>query len=208
MTPGIYEILNRANGKRYVGSAVDFGRRFSHHKCKLNGKAHHNPHLQAAWNKYGADTFKFKPILACQPSMLKFYEQQLLDKVRPEYNIAQDATAPGRGRKQSSTEIAKRVSSHKRTKSFLGRKHTAESRAKMSAAMRGIPKSPEHCAKIGARTLGTARSPELRARISAKLKGIKRAPFSAEHKAKLAVAQRGKPWTPARWAAFEARRVM
>lgn len=43
-----------------------------------------------------------------------------------------------------------------------GGKHTAEARAKMSAAQRGIPKSPEHLAKLrvalrGANSVGLAR---------------------------------------------------
>ena len=51
---GIYEILNTANGKRYIGSAVHFARRWYLHCWKLNRGEHHSAKLQNAWNKHGA----------------------------------------------------------------------------------------------------------------------------------------------------------
>lgn len=56
----------------------------------------------------------------------------------------------------------------------LGRTHTPEARAKMSAALKGKSKSAEHRAKIGVRARiqfsGVPKSPEHRAKISAALK--------------------------------------
>ena len=47
------------NGKKYVGSAVNFKRRRRKHRKSLRKGTHHSPHLQNAWNKYGEDNFKF-----------------------------------------------------------------------------------------------------------------------------------------------------
>ena len=91
---GIYEILNTANGKRYIGQAVNFAKRWKKHLTELRGGRHHSRHLQSAWNKHGETTFRFLPILTCAKSMLSFYEQQLLDKAKPEYNIQPIAGSP------------------------------------------------------------------------------------------------------------------
>jgi len=55
----IYGILNLANGKVYIGSAVNVNHRFGTHKSNLNLNKHPNKHLQAAWNEYGDFAFEF-----------------------------------------------------------------------------------------------------------------------------------------------------
>jgi len=52
-------------------------------------------------------------------------------------------------------------------KNSLGCRPSAETRAKLSAAKKGVPKSPEHRAAIGAAHVGMKRSPEACARMSA-----------------------------------------
>lgn len=44
---------------------------------------HGNPHLQAAWNKHGADSFVFEIMELCSPDDLISKEQAYLDKLRP-----------------------------------------------------------------------------------------------------------------------------
>src|SRR3989304_1436717 len=56
---GIYKIINKTNGKYYVGSSNDIIGRWFTHKSQLNRNNHCNPHLQRAWNKYGKDNFEF-----------------------------------------------------------------------------------------------------------------------------------------------------
>lgn len=56
---GIYAIRNKANGKCYVGSAVNLKARWSQHKHKLESGTHHSKHLQSSWNKNGCDAFEF-----------------------------------------------------------------------------------------------------------------------------------------------------
>src|SRR5262245_24795005 len=67
-----------------------------------------------------------------------------------------------------------------------GKKHTAESRAKMSAAGAGKPKSAAHRAAIGAAHVGMKRSEETRRRISEA--GLRRGPVSDETRRKLSTA--------------------
>ena len=60
---GVYQIRNVVNGKFYVGSSKDIKNRHAAHRKLLRGNRHHCPHLQAAWNKYGEDCFKFEVIV-------------------------------------------------------------------------------------------------------------------------------------------------
>lgn len=59
MTIGIYGIKNKVNGKLYVGSSSNIEQRWIQHRGMLNRSKHPSPHLQSAWNKYGANAFVF-----------------------------------------------------------------------------------------------------------------------------------------------------
>jgi len=56
LNSGIYKILNTVNNKFYIGSAVNLNSRFRTHKANLINNKHPNKHLQAAFNKYGANS--------------------------------------------------------------------------------------------------------------------------------------------------------
>jgi group I intron endonuclease len=58
MNTGIYQILNKVNGKSYVGSAVNIKKRWAVHRHTLRNNKN-SPHLQKAWNKYGEESFEF-----------------------------------------------------------------------------------------------------------------------------------------------------
>lgn len=99
---GIYEIVNKVNGKRYYGSSVDIKDRFCTHRRLLRLNKHTNSHLQSAWNKYGADNFIFNIIkTVVNLNKLIIIEQKYLNicKENPEsfYNISYCAEAPARG---------------------------------------------------------------------------------------------------------------
>lgn len=59
MASGVYMIKNIITKKVYIGSAIDFERRFYLHKLNLNKNKHHSRHLQSAWIKYGPSNFEF-----------------------------------------------------------------------------------------------------------------------------------------------------
>lgn len=59
MNSGIYCIKNIANNKCYIGSSKNIKKRLKEHWYALERKVHKNLHLQAAYNKYGSESFIF-----------------------------------------------------------------------------------------------------------------------------------------------------
>ena len=113
MYSGIYKITNTINNKCYIGSAVNFNKRFSAHKNLLNKNKHTNKHLQASYNLYGSDCFKYDILCFCSKEDLICFEQKYIDLLQPEYNICKVAG------------------------SILGYKHSEETKEKMSLADKG-----------------------------------------------------------------------
>lgn len=181
---GIYEIVNTVNGKRYIGQAANMGKRHAQHKWHLRKNKHHSRYLQAAWNKYGEGAFKFLPILTCQPSMLDFYEQQLLDKVSPEYNVSPSA-GTCRGVVHTPEQRARMLGN----KYSLGVKHPPEFGAAISARNTGKKKPPEQVEKSAKARTGMKRTQEQRDRMSAAHAGKK---LSAEHRAAQSAGRTGR----------------
>jgi group I intron endonuclease len=172
MKSGIYSITNTANGKRYIGSAALFARRFSQHKHELRAGRHHSVKLQRAWDKHGPDSFVFEVLetVACVADLIA-REQHWIDAHQAAgvngYNIS-----PVAG-------------------STVGYRHTEESRAKMRREF-----SLEHRAQIGEAGKGRVPSIEARAKLAAALAGR---PKTAETRAKMKQAMAGrkcKPRTP------------
>lgn len=99
--PVIYTIRNVANGKFYVGSTVNQRERFRTHRSKLRRSAHHCAHLQAAWNKYGEDCFKFEVVaVVASVNILQGAEDLWLSKyvgTAECYNTGLRSGAPWRG---------------------------------------------------------------------------------------------------------------
>jgi len=176
---GVYEIVNLISGKRYIGSSVNLHSRFQQHRAELRSGKHHNRHLQNAWDKYGEGNFAFNVLLYCERSQTLFHEQQLLDELKPEYNIAICANAPMLGLSVSDEVRAKISASTKGNTNCLGNKHTAEHIANFSASTKGHKVSAETRAKIGAANKGKSSrrgcklSEETKAKIGAANKGSK-----------------------------------
>lgn len=77
----VYYILNRINGKLYIGSTARYGfrKRWYFHKRDLRLGVHYNSHLQSAWNKYGPNAFLFSILLRCSPEECIKWEQEFLE---------------------------------------------------------------------------------------------------------------------------------
>jgi group I intron endonuclease len=88
---GVYTIQNTVSGKMYIGSAQLIRRRFAQHRAALQKRCHQNKHLQAAWDLYGSSAFTFTVTLVCRPEDIRYYEQRLLDGLKPEYNQSTSA---------------------------------------------------------------------------------------------------------------------
>jgi group I intron endonuclease len=181
-SPGIYAIINIANGKRYVGSAVNLRKRWNTHASALKIGNHANAHLQNAWNKYGPESFQFSVIALCSVGQLLECEQAHINE-KSDFNICMTAgntlgvkpspehraklVASHTGKPLSLETRAKMSAAHKGNKYSVGRTYSAEERAERSITMKGRTFSPETRAKLSAALTGIKRSPETKAKISA-----------------------------------------
>jgi group I intron endonuclease len=194
---GIYEIVHVASGKRYIGSAMQFGHRWSVHRSYLRIDRHHSILLQRAWNRYGETAFEFRILeFVDDHAMLIQREQFYLDTEQPAYNRA--LIAGSRMGMENTPEHRARISAAL---------NTPESQAKLSARWKGKTQSEEHLAaraegmrgnkngasnvvspeqraamnagrnaKIASGEIVIAHSLETREKIAAKLRGKKRPP--------------------------------
>ena len=166
---GVYAISNQVNGKRYVGSAVNVRKRWQIHLARLRHEHHSNPHLQAAFLKYGEEAFVLSLLEQVEDTgRLIVCEQYFLDTLKPEYNIASVAGSP------------------------LGVRRTEETRRKLSKIATGRHVSEETRRKMSEAHKGKHLSDETKRKMSKAHKGK---PLSAEHKQKLSAAHKGKHFT-------------
>jgi len=133
----IYEIQNKINGKRYIGSTVNLKRRIREHLYDLEKGNHHSPYLQRAFNKYGISAFIFNVLeLITDEYFLIENEQKWIDFLNPEYNILKIAGSP------------------------LGYKHSDEAKEKIRKAITGIKRSDETNKKNSESNMGRKRTKE------------------------------------------------
>ena len=85
---GIYMLINKINGKRYIGSSKNLRARLWEHRSLLRHNKHINQHLQNAWNKYGEINFEYSIIEFCNENIRYEREQFYVDTIKPEYNIS------------------------------------------------------------------------------------------------------------------------
>jgi len=156
MQSGVYVIRNTRNQKQYIGSSANIKKRWGAHLSDLRCGQHSNQHLQRAFDKYGESAFIFSVLEDVEEcAQLIPREQYYLDTLSPEYNIA-----PAAG-------------------SRLGCHHSAEARARMSAAHMGHAVSDEQRRKQSVAMMGE-RNPNFGK------------PITAERRQKLSEACKGK----------------
>ena len=139
---GIYKIVNKINGKYYVGSSCNiFGEngRWSKHSNELIKNTHYNIHLQRAWNKYGMSSFEF--IVVEITDSLHEIEQIYLDQAKKDdvYNMKFSPSGGG----QFSDEVLSKISdAHKK------RWSTIEYREKIIISYANARKKPGYLEKL------------------------------------------------------------
>ena len=187
-TQGIYAITNAENGKVYIGSTIGLAKRWEYHRQDLRRGDHANPHLQRAWNKYGEAAFEFGILeYLDSPEELHLAEQFWCDVYHEEgkelYNIATVGPAPMLGRKHTEE------SRQKMSKVGMGRRPTEESRRKMSRTHKGKMLSKETRRRMSGAHKGKKLSEETKRKISMAKKGKR---HSRETRQKIGEAQRGR----------------
>ena len=168
MNSGIYQIMNKRNYHMYIGSAVDFNKRWNEHKLSLRKNKHHCKYLQNAWNKDGEDSFEFSEIEFVDRRELIDKEQYYFDLLKPEYNSCRTAGSTMgaefykseeyktkknnaiRGFKHTSENKKKFSAMHIGNKYNLGKKRTADEKVQMSKLMEERWKKPGYREKLSA----------------------------------------------------------
>lgn len=162
---GIYAI-SAPSGNFYIGSTSNFSRRKRQHFSALRTGKHCNQLLMNAWRKHYGRLI-FSEMIVCRIEDLVFYEQFVIDALRPKYNLAPVAGCT-RGVPWSDEKREKMM------RALKGRKISEQARANMSAANKGqVPwikgrrHAPETLAKIGAAAKGRPVGTETRRKMSA-----------------------------------------
>jgi len=164
MARGIYKIINVINNKFYVGSAVNFTARKRRHWWALRSQRHANKHLQAAWDKYGENAFRFVIVqeLTDAEDLVAAEDVWLKEHVGKDYcyNLGTEAIAFTRGWYGEKNSMW--------GKTFV---HTSEAKKRISFASRARVQSEEEKAKRRQSMKGHVVTTATRAKISATLSG-------------------------------------
>lgn len=217
----VYKAMNLVNGQTYIGftSRGLSKREKAHRTAAANGRGYR---LHRAIAKHGQENFVFE-IMADfdDEDLAKLYECEAIAKHRPEYNLTyggEGGTLAEESRKKigAANRGRKMPPSHgeKRRAFLTGRKHTEDTKARMSAVQKGHaptrvgPLSEEVRARISAAnkgqipwTAGKNHSSETRVKMSAWQVGRK---LTDAHRANISAARKGLAQTDAMKAASAA----
>jgi group I intron endonuclease len=154
----IYRATCSVSGKAYIGlTKRTLAKRRQFHY--YDSKAKNNCHFHAALRKYRETDWNWEVLFYCEQREVESYERKtiaLYDTYKNGYN---STTGGGQGKKISE-----------------------QTKAKMSAAKKGVPKSKEHKTNISVAKKNCEFTEEHRANIS---KSLKKYVFTEEHKANL-----------------------
>jgi len=190
---GIYYFISNENRKMYIGSTINFRKRFIEHRSLLKNKKHSNPHLQRHVNKYGLDVLIYDYLELCDIDTLEFDEQFYVNSLNPEFNIMKRCVVNRIGlshteeTKRKMREAAKRPSRQKSYKKMakinkkvhtgneynIGRKHSEETKRKISKKLTGRKMSEESKKKISESLTGVPKSEEHKKALSKSKMGNK-----------------------------------
>lgn len=171
MLSGVYKILNKVNGKIYIGSSINLNKRELYHLWELRIKNHSNEYLQRSFIKYGKDSFSFEIIDHCIPEKCidreQFYINWYLKNGFDLYNICKKAGSV-LGRKMSEeTKIKIGLANSKQRLSEERKEHLR----KINAGKK-LPEAVK--AKIGASQIGKKMSEEAKRKIAIAILGSKK----------------------------------
>jgi group I intron endonuclease len=193
LLPGIYTITNTLTGRVYVGqTALTFRTRWSHHISDLNHGKHTSARLRRSWARDGESAFVFevREVVPRPSGMTNADYRLLLCEREQHWTDALGAYGPNGfnvvphagsslGHKHS-PEVRANMSRGQRSRVPV----TAETRAKMSAVMKGRIISREWREKIRAAQKGKPRSAKAQAATNAWNEAQRKRDYSPEERAK------------------------
>lgn len=184
-TAGVY-MIRCANGKAYIGQSKAVLRRWTQHRWALNRGSHGSPHLQAAWTNLGERAFEFLLLQECKQADRDILETQFINQYQTRdrehgYNLI----AVEEGKRGHSLETRVKISQGNKGKTV-----STVTKLRMSQAQAGRYVSPATCSRMSVAMQGSGAG----------------APKSAEHRAKIAGALKGRAKTPEQVAAAVAGR--
>lgn len=134
---GIYCFENLKDGKKYIGKSIDLRKRILDHINSLRRNSDDCSYLQNAWNKHGEENFKIYVIEICPIEEISekeiFYIQEIGSKNPTGYNL----TDGGEGTSGYVWSEEKRNSIKNERNHFYGKKHSKETKEKMSESQKG-----------------------------------------------------------------------
>lgn len=165
----LYLITNRVNRKLYIGKTVcSLKRRWTQHISSAKKQSQYA--LHRAINKYGAENFDKCVLLIGSQDYLIQMEQAAIERFdsrRNGYNMTVGGEGVSRPCSPETREKLRQIN--------LGKRHTEETKKKMSEAHKGRPApflSPETRERIRQKLLGRKMSPEIVEKMSKARKGI------------------------------------
>jgi group I intron endonuclease len=169
---GVYKITSPCGGV-YIGSSSNLRSRFVAHKSAIRCGRQKNSGLKNAAEKYGIDALVFEVLVICAPKDLLMYEQIFMDELKPSFNVA----------KKAGSQIGMRWNDRQREaimKSLVGVPKSKEHAAKVGAANKGKKRTAESRLRMSAAKLARrpvfVGPPDMRTKsqkISNSKKGIK-----------------------------------
>ena len=146
----IYKIVNKIDGKTYIGQTIqDLEERWKQH-CKPSSNCRY---LKSAIKKYGFDNFDFNLICICFDDDLNKYENSYINQynsiVPNGYNLREGGKSSKHHeetKKKISEKLKNRIDLlHSRHQ--LGKPHSEETKRKISNSLKGIKHSQESIKK-------------------------------------------------------------
>jgi group I intron endonuclease len=114
---GIYRIINKLNGRIYIGSSKEFKRRWKQHTYSLRSQKHQNKFLQADFNKCGEEAFVFEVVETTDGKTKEErlmteggYIKQYYDKGVKCYNLCDRAISRESTKNKNPEETSKKIS--------------------------------------------------------------------------------------------------
>lgn len=126
----VYSITNINNGKKYIGSTVDYKKRVRAHINGLKGSYHENRLLQEDFDTYGENSFKFEILHETSSEDDRYkMEESTIHRLRTfEPDIGYNLSTDGRGKYLISDETRERMRQNSlgENNPFYGKNHTPE----------------------------------------------------------------------------------